>query len=102
MEEHFKSYTELSREIKADADRLTAMLRYYGLADIYGFPHYPKDKRSRNKREGGYAGKRAYYTEQMDGTVTKACAKHWRAHPSKHYDTLKSEAKFMKSLDQGE
>ena len=49
------TYTELSRAVKADADRMTALLRYYGLVDMTGFPHL-KDTRSRAQREGFYGG----------------------------------------------
>jgi hypothetical protein len=104
MEEHLKTYTELSREVKADADRTTALLRYHGLVDIYGMPRDPKDKRSRNKREGGYAGRAKFYTYKVEGDPLQGRFRlqHVRAGNGRYVLSLKDKARNMKLSDQGE
>lgn len=51
------TYTELSNDFRAEAIKVTALLRFHGLVDLYGTPRAPKDKRSRAQREGRYSGK---------------------------------------------
>ena len=79
-------------------DNLVAMLRYQGLLRADGKPKN-SDKRSRNKREGGYAGKRAEYrVGAAYETIQRMPVKHWRSGPKGTYDSLKSYAKFLRSI----
>jgi hypothetical protein len=96
------TYTELSAAVKADADRTTALLRYYGLVDMTGTPRN-RDYRSRNKREGGYVGKVSLKYIVEDGPSNTAMRiGHMRRGKRPLLQTLREVSRYNKSLDQGE
>jgi hypothetical protein len=97
----YATYTELRAAVKADADRMTALLRYYGLVDMTGFP-CQTDKRSRNQREGGYAGTARLYQILPDGTSKRLRKGHLRAGNGRYILSLRDQARNLELSDQGE
>jgi hypothetical protein len=80
---------------------LAFLLRlYYALAVDINFMETTMQKItiSRNKREGRYAGKRAYYKfSDCNDDAIKFPTKHWRV-GSWGFDSLKSYGKFLRSI----